>query len=389
MILFTDCNSDFDSLIYIKSFDCLYHNGVIVSKEKFKYNRNIYKLMEKRVIFPSGKQKDFLIKSKEELNSTWSEFSQKLNVNRTSLEKSYRYEYCSLPYKMFVNICKIKNLSENSILSFYGAKVIDFNPFGVIGRKALGEKRTNLNKFNISFRYKPLIFNNSEVKSSRYDEEKGLKFPNKLTPELAEEIGMSIGDGFLSNRKYEYRLKGNKNEREYYDFFIKPLYKKLFNLNLNIKEYETTYGFEIASKGLWNFKKKVLGIPSGRKDNIELPDIIRVNDVKILTSFIRGVFDTDGNVYFRTNYGFKRYYPIIQVALLSKELIFGIAEILSMLGFDPYIFEEKGGCWHIYLNGYERMRKYSQLIGWNNPKHLNKVKEWKEAYPELSKGVKI
>ena len=364
----------------------MYHNGVIVSKEKFKYNRNIYKLMEKRVIFPSGKQKDFLIKSKEELNSTWSEFSQKLNVNRTSLEKSYRYEYCSLPYKMFVNICKIKNLSENSILSFYGAKVIDFNPFGVIGRKALGEKRTNLNKFNISFRYKPLIFNNSEVKSSRYDEEKGLKFPNKLTPELAEEIGMSIGDGFLSNRKYEYRLKGNKNEREYYDFFIKPLYKKLFNLNLNIKEYETTYGFEIASKGLWNFKKKVLGIPSGRKDNIGVPEIVRVNNVKILTSFIRGLFDTDGSVSFSNRYGYGNYYPTISIAFKSKRLIVDVMEILQMLGLKPTI-TRKEPYWRLYMNGYERLEKYSKLIGWSNQKYIDKVLKWKRQYPDLGKNV--
>ena len=72
---------------------------------------------------------------------------------------------------------------------------------------------------------------------------------------------------------------------------------------MNMRDYSDTHGFEITSKGLWEFKNKILGIPAGRKDNIELPDIIRVNDVKILTSFIRGVFDTDGNVYFRTNFG--------------------------------------------------------------------------------------
>ena len=338
--------------------------------------------------FPKNKQRHFLIDFKSMIGLSWPEFARILEINRTTLEKSYRYEYCNLPFSIFHKICVITNISEREVMQFYGAKQVDYIPNLIIGRKIFGENRTKLPEINIGFKNLIPYFDVSEIELNKYDKLKNLKFPEELTPELAEEIGIHIGDGFLSKRKNEYRLKGDKRERDYYEY-IGKLYKNLFNLDLNIRDYSDTHGFEITSKGLWEFKNKILGIPAGRKDNIELPDIIRVNDVKILTSFIRGVFDTDGNVYFRTNYGFKRYYPIIQVALLSKELIFGIAEILSMLGFDPYIFEEKGGCWHIYLNGYERMKKYSQLIGWNNPKHLNKVKEWKETYPELSKGVKI
>ena len=215
-----------------------------------------------------------------------------------------------------------------------------------------------------------------------------MKLPNKLTPELAEEIGMHIGDGFLSKRKNEYRLKGSKNEKNYYKH-IGRLYKALFNLDLNIRDYSDTHGFEIASKGLWKFKNKILGIPAGRKNNIELPHVIKINNINILTSFIRGVFDTDGSIYFRTNYGFEKYYPSLQIVMLSKKLILGIGEILSMLGFNPYIYNSKEGYWHIHLNGYKRLEKYSKLVGWSNSKHLNKVKKWKFSYPEISKNVNV
>ncbi len=200
-------------------------------------------------------------------------------------------------------------------------------------------------------------------------------------------MGMHYGDGFLSKRKNEYRLKGNKNEREYYDKFIRRLYKNLFNLNINLKEYKDTYGFEIASRGIWTFKNKILGIPAGRKDNIKLPDVIKVNNKDILSAFIRGLFDTDGCVCFTKRYGnYVNYYPNITLTLKSKDLIFEVAGILEMLGLNPKV-SENYTYWRIDLYGYKRLEKYSKIIGWSNPAKINKIKKWKNTYPSLGKEV--
>ena len=387
MIVFIDCTSDFNSLAYIKNFEVVYSkNGVIVSEVKFKYKENIYNSMEKRASFPSGKQRNFLVESRKDLGLTWLEFSQKLGVNRTTLEKSYRYCYCNLPYDLFLNICELRNLKEGNTLSDYGIKVTYFDLLDNLGENTFGEKRKKLSNVNITFKSKSQVFDTSEIELSRYDKEKKLKFPKKLTPELAEEIGMSIGDGFLSERKYEYRLKGNKNERDYYDSFIGPLYKKLFNLDLSIRDYENTYGFEISSKGFWTFKNKVLCIPSGRKDNITIPKVVKINNVKILTSFIRGLFDTDGSVSFSKRYGYGNYYPRISISFKSKKLVVEVMEILQMLGLEPKI-SKKDPYWQTYLNGYERLEKYSKLIGWSNPKNIDRVLKWKKQYPKLGKNV--
>ena len=387
LIVFIGRTSDFDGLAYIDNFYVdLMTNGVIVSKVNFKYKENLYKLMNKRALFPLGKQKIFLIQSKEELKLTWSEFSQKVNINRTTLEKSYRYEYCNIPYDLFLKICKLRNISEDRALRDYKIKVFYFDSLTNISRKTFGEKRKKLPGINIIFKSKPIVFDTSKIELSRYDKEKKLKFPKKLTPELAEEIGMSIGDGFLSNKRYDYRLKGDKNERRYYDSFIGPLYKKLFNLNLNIRNYENAYGFELSSKGFWTFKNKILGIPSGRKDGITIPNIIKVNDVSILTSFVRGLFDTDGSVSFSNRYGFERYYPVIGITFKSKKLVVEVMEILQMLGLEPKI-SKREPYWQLYLTGYGRLEKYSKLIGWSNPKHIDKVLKWKKRYPKLGKNV--
>ena len=39
------------------------------------------------------------------------------------------------------------------------------------------------------------------------------------------------------------------------------------------------------------------------------------------------------------------------------------------------------------MNGYERLEKYSKLIGWSNPKNWDKIIKWKKQYPELGKEV--
>ena len=359
-------------------------NGIIVSIEKLINLEIFIVIVEKRVVFYKGKQKRFLLDSIEKLNLKWAEFSDKLDVSRGTLEKSYRYEFCSLPYNVFRDICNILKQKESTIIKLYNAKVIFFIP--VIGRKCLGEKRTNLPEIKIQFDSKLPAFDNSIIDLSTYDKSKKLKLPKKLTPDLAEEIGIHVGDGFLSRRRNEYRLKGNKNdEKEYYNNFIKPLYKKLYNLDVNIKEYETTYGFELRSRGFWIFKNKILKIPAGRKDNMKVPEVIKVNDIGILTSFIRGVFDTDGSVSFISKYGFNNYYPTISIAMLSEDLIKGISEILQMLGLKPNTYKDKRGYSSININGYQRLKKYLELIGSNNPKHLSKIKGWKKLYPNLAK----
>lgn len=340
-------------------------------------------------MFPKGKQKKFLESSKKELGLTWPEFSKELNVNRTTLEKSYRREYCSLPYTVFRKTCKLKKEFPSGVIEIYKAKVVSFDPHTVIGRKVLGESRTKIQNIKIKYPKNNLLLPSLRTKYSFTDKKRKLRFPREMTPLLAEEIGIHYGDGFLSDKRKEFRVKGNKNdEKEYYDRFITELYKTLFNLDIKLKEYETTYGFEVSSTALWDFKTKVLNIKAGKKDKISFPEVIKVNNIDILTSFLRGLFDTDGSVSFISKYGYQSYYPLISLTLKSEKVIKETNNILQMLGFNPKCYST-GRYSSINLNGYKRLALYSKLVGWNNPKHLNKVKEWKQKYPEIGMAVVV
>jgi len=243
-----------------------------------------------------------------------------------------------------------------------------------------GRSRVKIKPTNITYNISNLLLNTAKVKISGFDLKKRIILPTELTPLLAEEIGIHLGDGFMSEKRNDFRVKGHKtNEKYYYLDYIKYIYKYLYNINLNIKNYKDTIGFEIYSKALCQFKRQILGIMAGSKDDLSLPEIIKVNNEEILCRFLRGFFDTDGHVAFITRYGRKNYYPTIGIEQKSRNIINEVAEILSMLGFNPkvYNYDFRNV---IKLHGYSQLRLFEEKIGWSNPKHLKKVKQWKELF---------
>src|SRR3989344_2508330 len=107
-----------------------------------------------------------------------------------------------------------------------------------------------------------------------------ISLPEKITPELAEETGLHIGDGTMNFYKNGNRIKGSYalrghiiDDKQHYDKKIKVLYKNLFDLNVSLRDIPSTgvYGFQKWSDDIINFKNKVLKLPLGKKLNIEIP----------------------------------------------------------------------------------------------------------------------
>ena len=87
----------------------------------------------------------------------------------------------------------------------------------LISEKKFGLSLNQSKPINILYSSEELDLDLSPLKYSTFDIKKQIKFPDRVTPELAEEVGISLGDGFLSDNKYEFRVKGSKKERDYYD----------------------------------------------------------------------------------------------------------------------------------------------------------------------------
>lgn len=218
-----------------------------------------------------------------------------------------------------------------------------------------------------------------KIEFSNQDIKRKLEIPNTITKELAEETGIHVGDGSMNIYKGGgslYSLEGDPLEKEYYLNFIGPLYKKVYNLQVRLRERKCAgvFGFQIGSKGLIDFKHKKLQLPLGPKNEVEIPKLIRNSDINIKAAFIRGFFDTDGGIYLEKKYG--KLYPRIQLTNKSQKLMYQIRDILEKeFGFNLSIRLDND-CYRLVIGGNENFIKWMKLIGSNNPKNKNKYLFW-------------
>ena len=150
-------------------------------------------------------------------------------------------------------------------------------------------------------------FDLSQIKFSKKDLVKGIKIPAELTEDLAEDIGIHVGDGSLYSHgkpygPYEFSYSGNILEKEYMDHIVK-LKKKLYNINKIRKYiYKNELRVNFNSLAIATFYSKIVGLPIGKKKDIDVPDIIKnCSDKKITAAFLRGLIDTDFGLIARKN----------------------------------------------------------------------------------------
>lgn len=229
---------------------------------------------------------------------------------------------------------------------------------------------------------------------SAKDKKKGLIIPTQMTSEMAYLAGVFAGDGSLSFRpdKQEYSLKcvGNpKDEKEFYFEVVGPRFKKVFGFLPQIKYFDQqiTFGFRIFSKSLVIYLTDVIDLPLGSKYNsLKVPLIFKANK-KLLISFIKGVFDTDGCISFKKKYQNIPYYPVISFSSKNEAFVKEISNILKEEGFkitERYSYKVKDfriksgftTISRIELNGKANLALWLEKIGFFSPKHLEKVRTY-------------
>ena len=332
-----------------------------------EYNRT-------RAKFGEGAQREFLLSAKKHLGVSWTELAKRAGINPGTL-KSYFNEYCTLPWHAAEKICRCCGWSSETKLEKFEVK----KSF----RFGWGKIRLSEQVFSDEAPMKLELGRMGMMKP------KHMSIPTHLDKRLAEEIGVHLGDGFLSDKKYDFRVKGDKNnERAYYDRHLASLYRNLFKIEIKNKDYGTSYGFEIYSKDLWLFKTRVLGISAGKKNAIRIPLLVRNADTGIHCAFLRGLMDTDGSFEFRSRYGHNGYYPVISLATVSAALAKDALNVFLKLGFSAKLYQKANGSDEIYLYGYANFQRYEAMIGWHNTKNLAKVAEFHHRWPGIASGSK-
>ena len=220
----------------------------------------------------------------------------------------------------------------------------------------------------------------------------------EITPELAEIIGIYVGDGYLryEGRRKELDISGSYEEKVYYDNHVIPLFNQEFNLSIKGRFFPSrrTYGFVIRDRFVIN-KFKEFGFPSGKKSlSVTIPQfILSSKNSEVKPRFIRGLFDTDGCLSFINRSGYKtysefkrtyNYYPTITINSISKKLIISLIKLLEDFDFTyhtaKYTYKEKN--WNtkytIFLSGIFNLSNWIDKINIKNPVKMSRYLVWKK-----------
>ena len=227
---------------------------------------------------------------------------------------------------------------------------------------------------------------------------KDLILPANLSKDLAYVCGFIAGDGSIYTRmsKHDYIIKcvgDPKSERDFYHNTIGPLFKELFNLNVNLKVQDCgeTYGFVVYSKELLTYLTETIGLPCGKKyDSLRIPPHIKDNR-ELLISFLRGLADTDFYLGLKRGSKINPYYPVITGCSKSFDFMSEVAIEFEKLGFKVtrYFnykqFDERFKKGYFIINrvelcGHDNYKLWMKIIGFKNPRHLNKCKLMTKQY---------
>ena len=222
---------------------------------------------------------------------------------------------------------------------------------------------------------------NGGRKSSKIKQENQIPINLDIeNPLFLEFYGVLLGDGWLSKLKWKNKIihligiSGNaKLDREFFSYIQKNI-KTLFDRNAYLKERPKYNSIELNFSHKLLLKKinEELGFPVGEKVNLSINRKIYNQGYEKMKYVIRGIFDTDGCVYFdKTPVG--RPYPCIGITMKAPILMRQISEMLLKQGFKLRHEMYRYPIIQIRLKGTKQLTKWINEIGSSNPRNLNKL----------------
>lgn len=216
------------------------------------------------------------------------------------------------------------------------------------------------------------------IPCSKNDLAKGVRLPQVMDELLAEEVGVHIGDGTLVAKRNYFSVRVSVDELEYLNY-LAQLYFRLYNIKPKVFARGSICGFEIYSKALFEFKK-ALGLPIGKKRNVDIPAALKESrNMGLISACIRGIFDTDGCVYFMKNLKHSK----IIIYSQSPKLIESLTFYLDKMGFEPKVYDAGR---IVTLYGLPMLKLWMEKIGASNPKHYLKLKRIINGGPVVQPG---
>ncbi|MDD5463657.1 MAG: LAGLIDADG family homing endonuclease [Candidatus Moranbacteria bacterium] len=330
-------------------------------------------LKSKRVEFQPGKQKEFIEKSKMDLGLNWQEFASFAKTSVRNLN-DWKNEKISMSLIAVENICKKRKckIPENVILKdqyWYTKKA------GLIGGRATIEKYGIIGGDQ----------KNRKAKWQEWWEKEGKKNPNnilqplpfrkpKFSKELAEFVGIVLGDGGISKRQITITLHRITDKE--YSKFVRKMIEKLFNIKAG--EYNNKKsladGIVISRTDLVKYLIENIGLKKGNKvkQQVDIPQWIK-KDMNFKIACIRGLVDTDGCLVIHKYKSKGKDYSYKKLSFTNRSfpLLNSARKILNELNIKNRITKNN---LEIRVEAKKDVEKYFNTIGSHNPKHVLRYK---------------
>jgi len=300
-------------------------------------------IVDRRLVFKMGLQKEFIEKIKKGCNKSWRELANILNIHVHTLRVDWCSEETTLPYKKAEELLKLYPFTTWDLILKNHVKKILKPRWGQILAGKKSAKQISYPK-------------NSEL--------------------LAEFIGITLGDGHVD--KKEFTLSGNVDEMQHM-VYVKKLINKLFNLDSKI--FKSSFSKKCVYLDAYSTKlveflaSNSMAIGNKINKKARLPKWI-FKDKNFAIGAIRGLFDTDGGIYEKQK-GYQR--AIIEFQTHSLHINKDTIKLLMFLGFKPSkSINLKRGDLNTRIQNQEEVHRFFKIVGSNNLKNVIRYYEFKE-----------
>src|SRR3989344_2429782 len=211
------------------------------------------------------------------------------------------------------------------------------------------------------------------VKSGKFTTKKSVK-SIKLSRNLAELVGILLGDGGLTN--YQIKVTLDAKTDLVYSTYVARLLEKVFGERPAIYKRKNINVLDVSLSGVSYIKElERVGLKIGNKvrNQVSIPEWI-LKDKNYSRACLRGLMDTDGGVYSHNHsVGGNKYLNFgLTFTNASMPLILGAKRILEENSLKVFMPRER----NLYIYSFKQIGQYFKIIGSSNNKHLERFRAY-------------
>ena len=210
--------------------------------------------------------------------------------------------------------------------------------------------------------------------SGRIPLEKPFHEPKTHTNELAELVGILLGDGHIGRSQWSITLNSIKDAK--YSKFVQQLVNSLFLFHPTKRKRKHMHAIVIYGGGKRSinyFQKIGLHMGNKVKQQVGVPDWI-IQNKNYSVACLRGLMDTDGGIFLHTYKVNGKSYAYTKLCFANRSipLINFVYTMLTVLQLHPKLRTGEATK-RVWIYDKKNVKKYVDLVNPSNPRLLKYV----------------